>query len=491
MSVTVQEVLALPVFQSAVVVAGRSGLMNQVRWVHITEIIDVARFLKGSELLLTHGIFLKDQPESVLRRFVHELAAVPCAALLFELGRAWREVPPAVAEEAERAGLPVIAVTREMHFIEVTETVYSLIVNRQYVHVQRALQTADAFMGILLRQEGVPALLKSLHKTVANPVLCIAREESGPFYAYPPQPSSVAAAVRSSRDRLALRGREWPVHRVPIRFMDELWGELCLLEQRPISEMTSIVMERAAEAVAVELIRLKTAERARRVVGGDLLEEMIMGALPPAEALRRAQALGLEQGSRSMALILASEAPRVLPAGWLVSGRRMLAAAAQPAGLEEVIRRFHAHSGLRLSVSGVYTHLDSIPVAFAEAQAVERLQAIIPWQGMVRFFRELGPYRLLATAPPEALHSLVHDELGAVLAHKGAPLFDTLRVLIDADFNMAETARRLDLTRQTLYKRLERLHELTGRRLDDPEGRLALALAVRASLYLTNCHVAN
>ncbi len=491
MSVTVQEVLALPFFQSAIVVAGRSGLKNQVRWVHITEIIDVSRFLKGSELLLTHGIFLKDQPESVLRRFVQELAAVPCAALIFELGRALREVPAAVAEEADRAGLPVIAVTREMHFIEVTETVYSLIVNRQYVHVQRALQTADAFMGILLRQEGVPALLKSLHKTVMNPVLYIAREENGPFYSYPPQPVSVALAVRSSADRLALRGREWPVHRVPIRLMDELWGELCLLEQRPINEMTPIIMERAAEAVAVELIRLKTAEHARRVIGGDLLEEMIMGALPPVEAQRRAQALGIEVGTRPMAVILASEPLRAVPAGWLVSGRRVLAVAAQPSGLEEAIRRLHAQSGLRLSVSGIYTHLDSIPAAFAEAQAVERLQAIIPRQGMVRFFREMGPYRLLATAPTDALHSLVQDELGAVLVHKGAPLFETLRVLIDADYNMAETARRLVLTRQTLYKRLERLHELTGRRLDDPEGRLALALAVRASLYLTNCHTSN
>ena len=57
---TVREVLALdPVRHGAPrVVAGEAGLDQPVRWVHVTEVPDIATLLAGRELVLTTGIGL-------------------------------------------------------------------------------------------------------------------------------------------------------------------------------------------------------------------------------------------------------------------------------------------------------------------------------------------------------------------------------------------------------------------------------------------------
>jgi purine catabolism regulator len=58
-------------------------------------------------------------------------------------------------------------------------------------------------------------------------------------------------------------------------------------------------------------------------------------------------------------------------------------------------------------------------------------------------------------------------------------LVATLDALYRAGGRKTEAARRLHLTRQSLYGRLERIEELLGAELDDPDTRLGLELALR------------
>ncbi len=56
---TLREVLRRPAFQGAELLAGRAGLDAPVRWVHVGEIPDIARYLRGQELILSTGVGLR------------------------------------------------------------------------------------------------------------------------------------------------------------------------------------------------------------------------------------------------------------------------------------------------------------------------------------------------------------------------------------------------------------------------------------------------
>lgn len=63
---------------------------------------------------------------------------------------------------------------------------------------------------------------------------------------------------------------------------------------------------------------------------------------------------------------------------------------------------------------------------------------------------------------------------------RGSDLVKTLSVYFDAGANASETADRLFLHRNSLLYRLERIGELTGLDLKDPDARLALQLGLLA-----------
>src|SRR5262245_24951338 len=114
MAMTVQAALQLEVFSRVKVTvhAGEENLDRQVRWVHPTEITEIADFLRGGEMLLTAGLGIGASPEAQ-RRYLNEIADAKAAVLVVELsGRAFEEMPPALVEAARERGFPLVSLDR-------------------------------------------------------------------------------------------------------------------------------------------------------------------------------------------------------------------------------------------------------------------------------------------------------------------------------------------------------------------------------------------
>src|ERR1700722_6222431 len=127
------EVLAMEVCRRGrpVVVAGADRLDTPVRWVHAIELTDVARLLRGGELVLSTGIALPDD-ERLLAAYVTELAEVGVAGLAVELGRRYAgSLPAALVAAAGQSGLPLVAFEHEVAVIEITEAVHARIIDAQ------------------------------------------------------------------------------------------------------------------------------------------------------------------------------------------------------------------------------------------------------------------------------------------------------------------------------------------------------------------------
>ncbi len=118
--------------------------------------------------------------------------------------------------------------------------------------------------------------------------------------------------------------------------------------------------------------------------------------------------------------------------------------------------------------------------SLAEARQTMRLRRIRPF--LDPLFTQTGVYRLALGHSSEGLHQYVAEWLGPLLHHDRlhkTNLCQTLLLLLNDRLGMAEAATQLHLTRQGLYHRQERISEILGRDLDDPEVRLTLAVALR------------
>jgi purine catabolism regulator len=63
---------------------GAAGLDAPVRWVHVSELLDISGLLSGGELVLTTGLELEKEPEAT-ESFIRSLEEASAAGLIVEL----------------------------------------------------------------------------------------------------------------------------------------------------------------------------------------------------------------------------------------------------------------------------------------------------------------------------------------------------------------------------------------------------------------------
>jgi PucR family transcriptional regulator, purine catabolism regulatory protein len=538
MSLTVAEILAMEPLRSAEpeVVAGASHLARPVRWVHISEQPDVAGFLKGGELLLLTGIGLGEDPASQAR-FADELADVGAAAIAVRLGAAFDRLPPALVERAEARGLPLVALHRRIAFVTVTEAVHAAIINRQVELLEKADLVRREFTGLVMRGVGLHRILERLSTIVAcSVVLEDAAHQVVEIVTFGSETSEILdgwethartghAATGEGEVHLDDEGCAW----VSIALRGEPWGRVHLVQPaNPFDDIDLLAIDRAADAIGLALLTDRETrslgEQARRALISDLVHERFGS---PDEFVRRGRSLGVALEDQTLVAIVLElsgfadlieqegldEHDRAeARTGFLESlrgairaqrsvslsateGDRVVAVVGIPAELDErtvaarigvdaidaIAGRWGDHVAPVVGISDAATPTTLRRAVEQATEAAAYGAKVQPGAGVHRY-ADLGIYHLLLPLGegPE-LARFVEDELGPLMRHDvegRTPLLATLRVYLDHGGRATAAAAELHVERRTLY-RLDRIAQLLGRDLREPETRLRLGVALR------------
>jgi len=510
------------------VLAGAGSLKNAIRWVHSGEWLEMASVLRGGELLLTTGMGFPDSP-SAQRKFIASLAERSIAGLVIELHTSIDQVPRAVVEEAETRHLPLIVLHREVPFVEVTESLHREIVGQQALALEHAEQAHRRFTELILDGAGVPEVLEELADLIGNPVL-LQKADEGVLYHHPH--ATTDAAVLAAWDTVTHRLPEAPDHvSVSVEVgHGRTWGTLTALAlSSPLRKHDRIVLERGASVIAVSMLK-RNAEPslAARRRGRFIASLMHPGAaIDEREATEMAAELGFDRRAllrlpmvaigtwkwleaeasdeapwpilwrevtRELESMRMSAIAGVLPGEGLaiVVALRAESDRAEVAG--RISRTLRPASESRLSGQELIICAGSVARSWTEVGA-ELHDALEMSHAVVRAPRQewldttavrLEPL-LWALRNDEALRSFVRRRLDPLAAHDRehrTQFLATVEAYCVHSGRIAETARELHLQRQSLYKRIERVQELLGCDLAEPDTRLGLHFALRARSYL-------
>jgi DNA-binding PucR family transcriptional regulator len=135
-------------------------------------------------------------------------------------------------------------------------------------------------------------------------------------------------------------------------------------------------------------------------------------------------------------------------------------------------------------VGGAAARPSELPRSLREAGLALRLQkTLLPGDSACEY-PKLGIFRMLAAIPDLTdVDSFVREWLGSLLdydARRKAELVHTLTQYLEHGGNYDATAAELSVHKSTLKYRLQRIRELTGLELNDPDVHFNLQLATRA-----------
>lgn len=99
-------------------VAGKSGMENTVRWVHMVEDIEVPDFLHGSELVFTTGIGHVSM--SSLLEFVKSLKQHNASGVVINIGPYLSDIPKSVIDYCDDESFPLFTLPWNVYIIDIT-----------------------------------------------------------------------------------------------------------------------------------------------------------------------------------------------------------------------------------------------------------------------------------------------------------------------------------------------------------------------------------
>jgi purine catabolism regulator len=514
--VTLGDVLAMPVLRAAEpeVLVGAGDLDRRVRWVHATELPDIAPLLRGGDLVLTTGIALPEA-DAGLRAFAASLADVGAAGLMVELGRRWAAVPPALVAACADAVLPLVCLHRVTRFASITQAVGERVVDEQLAELREAERVHETFTALSLAEADPAEILAAVQRLAGAAVVLESEQHQVVDYlAGPDDPGDLLDDWTARSARVPLTGRTtwdegegWLLTRLGPR--ERGWGRLVVRAPRPPTQRLVAIAERGAAALALHRLHDRDRDNLVRRTHHELLLALLTD--PAAEdVVRRCELAGLPTTRRRYVGLTVRPRPGAEPRVRTGEVLATVVHAVHEAGVPALISELDHDVRVLLALSPAASEavVDRLAVAVRRRHAVV-VGAGRPAPALAGADRTLRESRQVVDAVRDDAHRTVHRledvhlrgllalladdervrlfvdrELEPLRRHDaehGTDLLAAVRALVTHPGGKAQAAASLHLSRPAYYARLAKAETVLGERLDDPDIRASLHVALLAA----------
>lgn len=509
---TIRDLLADPRLGLRLVVDG--DVDRPLRHVHVTEIADAASYLAGHELVLTTGLWRRQRVPAA--DFVASLAGKDVAGIGYGLLEGHEDVPIALIKACRSHGVPLVEVPVRTPFIAISQAFFERWSAQREHRLRRTMQvTADLLSAAVNSDTGeaLDAVVRGLSEAVGEPVWI--SDKAGDVLAHAgdlpepqflrsmlaglgPQPSAIDGwcllPVDYEGRRDAVIGSSIDTADIEVRARFE--------SVRPI--------------VGLVLARQHAVRETERRLAGEVVS-MVLGQQPDAAAARMPY-YGLDP-SLPLACMVASVEDRDHALGaaedWLRHQQRPGVIALRGSELmvilgtgrmppppfadDEALLTPDGVKGLAIQLSAAL-RAHAVGVG-SVSEGIEHLRRSLV---QARNACELGKRRgdgavvshdliashelLLALQDRDVLEAFRDALLGPIQQYDSmhsSELLVTLRTFLDTGGRWQETAGRLHVHVNTLRHRIERIEDLTDRRLESTADRVDLWLALQAQANLS------
>lgn len=518
--------LALPV--GTTVVAGRRALRQPVTWVSVLNTRPPAfPDLNGGEIALVSldAMYLLSD-KLTLVSLVRDLAEMEVAAVavMGEIGQ------PAQAA-AEELGLPLLRLPDLASLRDLERQIAQTLMGSPMTPDERAQEVREQLLQLSTENRGLEALASALAEMIGKTVVVQDKRL---------RPLAMAGLLINSANWSLVEDALYDANPLPALFRDRMevaqaspdpvaiplpamnlqrlvapivagkmgrgFISLVFRQDEPYDALDIGFARSGAAVCALEMAKEKAIREAQKRVQGNVLEQFLGGMINENEALLRLTRLGYQPDQHYTTLYIGGLRENIPSARQIEAlcneqaGALGYGALVQPYGSEVIVfceGDENAARDLALAVQGRAMERYRAQVAIGIGQNAGELrmwresfqQAVAAYRTahqwrltMPLAFWEMGVYRLLSllAGSPE-LRKFYHETLGELAQESSHNMefITTLEAFFEEHGNLTRTAKRLHVHRNTLLYRMDRIREISGLDLDNPETRLAVHLALR------------
>lgn len=531
--ITLSDILRLTLPLNTVFLAGAGEARRQVSWVTVlTDWNRLPEEVHAGDVVILPPSLQKDTGDAELRQQLNTLETVSAAAFLM-----FHNVSKATRQTALELNLPLLIVPPGTPLRDVHKGITALLLDKQAQTTDRGMQLYRRLSEISREGQGLAAMVEIMSRLTGKVVVVQDKRLEIQAVTLPPnsnldrtvllellcQRDTLPAVLRNRKAAARARQSHWqqllPGENLarlvsPIIAGDRARGYLSIVGSTDeLDLLDTLTVEHGAAACALEMAKAKAVSEAKKSLRGDFLEALLAGSLPGHEIERLAGRLDHETGQPHAVMTFAwhgSNQPSLrrleTTLHWLLSSYdrpalvhtfadshvsvfQALRHEQDGAAAQEFARRLreqllaeYPEARLIAGMSGPATGLVEWPIVHQQAVQAMQLGQRLGLNQLVEF-DNLGIYQLLTQLDGiAAVQSFCRQLIGPLAAYDQrhrSNLVQTLDAYFQHHGNISQTAEALFVHRNTLLYRLERIQELSGKRLDQSDMRLAFQLALK------------
>lgn len=314
------DLLKVPVFASARILAGAEGLTQKVQSVNIMDAPDIIQFLKPGELLLTTAYVMKDDPQA-LQTLVSNMSQVGCAGIAIKTKRFLSEVPYQAIQLANELHFPIIELPLEHTLGEVLYNSVSCILEKRTDELKYSLESHRNFTNLVVQGQGIPEIVASLSRLLGTPVLLLNPGlypiAASPHFGKSPYSETLETlrVLMSSnmsnepvKNLCLLKPGQLPFPQLVIHSIQtvQLQGYLIVFsDENKDNPLPKLAVEQAVNVIRFELLKKQAVKERSRRYKNEFFTDLVEGFFTSEqEVLHRGKKYGLIEGCFFFCIVL-------------------------------------------------------------------------------------------------------------------------------------------------------------------------------------------
>ncbi|WP_042346159.1 PucR family transcriptional regulator [Bacillus massiliigorillae] len=521
--ITVEDILSRKHFDQIQIIAGKNGLNRLVKWVHIVEVVNIRNLLKGNELILSTAVAWKDDKErfiSILQQLIESNASGLCIELIENTS----PIPSEIIEIANLNKFPIILFHQEVPFVEITQDIHTLLINRQYEMISKLESYSEVLNKKLLTVEHADEILTFVQQYLQLTVVITYKNNESQVY--PSIHVTEQEKLKKALNDTHLSTPSYSVATNEINVLGETYAELRFLSnERELTEYDHLILDRTSTALAQFFMRELYVDEKRRVEETEWINGWLDG----------------EQNTEEITEYIAFHLPKSQPKGAAVCLVKIpfvgqfspieltyfklyFRAILEQRGFsffsiekrnaiifillnerssdswknrmkEGIVRLINSDlklgknkKKLLIGVGKYVEELGDIHLSYKTALETIAIQERLSNMNEDYFYDDLHIYRLISLLNRHTdLQEIVNEYLEPIISYDekyNGNLIETLKTYLSCQGSKQETAKKLYIVRQTLYHRLQKIESLLGHDFMDYEKRLTIEFMIMSYEFL-------
>lgn len=512
MAITVKSVLELKGFKEAKLVAGKSGLQNRINNASLMEVPDIFNYVDANDLLITTLYPIYDDDEAI-KALIPRLAEKKLGGICIKPARYISEIPPIMIKQADELGFPIIQLPADANLSTLVNQILELALNKHVNILKFRNFVHEQLMNLFLRGADIKTLIESLAKMVRFPVLLLDRELEVIYVSQELEnqkiniiPVSPGSGPQNGEFSVKIDHREYQENsyiKYSIKAGKTSFGYIVLLKGEKEDPNLIVAVEQAALLIASVFYKNNAVLEKEKNFQDAFIRDILQGKIKSQiETINKAKAFGwnlefpqviavirvkdedelkkkhlyeylissgMVEGTFSRKLSVNTNRIKTvyLDDSLVVFINALFISSIKESCLEigqSIIERLKERVKMGIGISNIIENISRFPGAYREAQDTLNLGDILNKGSFVSHYEDYRMFHLIKEIKDtDSLREFLNEKLGKLIAYDQTneiDLMNTLKVIMEENFNIKKAAEKLFIHYNTLRYRVEKIKEL-------------------------------